>query len=425
MADSNIVVSGLAATGGVGQVALTWSVTEASCRSYLQLDKVEVWASTNNNRANAVKVGEIFGTQFVHAGLNRSTSRYYWIRARDVSGNLGDFAPAGATAGVVGTTTSNAPNADVVSDISTNAGNILAGIVTGALIRTAASGARVEMNSSQNALLVYQSNTSVAAQIRAVLNNTAASFYGNYGPASVVNIQNDGNGPALKLQGNSINPAILDVENLSGGSGRDGARIMNGGSSGGIGFIGRASANGGYAFYSQRGGFAPFTGQHDGLIAKSDETAPGDIVVDRRVLIRKGIDDTVTEIAVSTERAERGVVGVVSKRVKLDINAPHRLEFAALPDRRHEKTPTFYERYLHSKYDHVIMNSLGEGEVNVCGRGGDIRVGDLLFASSMRGKAERQGDEVVYSYTVAKARENVTFDHPDEVKLVACIYLCG
>jgi hypothetical protein len=425
MADSNIIVSSLAATGGVGQVALTWSVTEASCRSYLQLDKVEIWASTNNNRANATKVGEVFGTQFVHAGLNRSTNRYYWVRARDVSGNLGDFAPAGATAGVVGTTTSNTPNADVVSDISSNAGNILAGIVTGALVRTAASGARVEMNSSQNALNVYQTNTSAAAIIRAILNNTVASFYGNYGPAPVVNIQNDGNGPALKLQGNSLNPAVLDVENLSGGSGRDAARFMNSGTSGGIGFAGRAASNGGYAYYSQRGGFAPFTGQHDGLIGKGDASVTGDVVVDRRVLIRKGIDDTVTEIAVSTDRGQRGVVGVVSKRIVLDVNAPHRLEFAALPDRRYETTPTFLEMYFHEQYDHVVMNSLGEGEVNVCGRNGNIKVGDLLIASSMRGKTERQDDEVVYSYTVAKAREAVTFDHPDEVKLVACIYLCG
>ena len=37
----------------------------------------------------------------------------------------------------------------------------------------------------------------------------------------------------------------------------------------------------------------------------------------------------------------------------------------------------------------------------------------------------KQADDIVRSYTVAKAREDVTFSGPDDIKLVACIYLCG
>jgi hypothetical protein len=71
------------------------------------------------------------------------------------------------------------------------------------------------------------------------------------------------------------------------------------------------------------------------------------------------------------------------------------------------------------------MNSLGEGQVNVCGENGDIEIGDLIVTSSIRGKGMRQSDDIVRNYTVAKSREAVTFSSPTEVKTIACIYLCG
>ena len=37
----------------------------------------------------------------------------------------------------------------------------------------------------------------------------------------------------------------------------------------------------------------------------------------------------------------------------------------------------------------------------------------------------RQSDDIVRSYTVAKARESVTFADTSEVKMIACIYMCG
>lgn len=82
-------------------------------------------------------------------------------------------------------------------------------------------------------------------------------------------------------------------------------------------------------------------------------------------------------------------------------------------------------------YDHkdthtlIAMNALGEGRMNVCGEGGDIAAGDLIVTSSIPGKGMRQSDDTVRNYTVAKAREAVTFASPTEIKTVACIYLCG
>lgn len=424
MADSEIVVSGLAATGGVGQIAVLWSVTEASCLPYLHLDKVEIWAATSNNRANAVKVGEVLGTQWVHAGLGRSTSRRYWIRPRDASGNFGEWFPVSATAGILGTTTNSPPSASVVSDISPDLGNINAGIVTGALIRTAPSGPRVEINSEQNSLLLFQSSSVVpVAQLRAQVNNTALTLSGDYGPAPVLNADNAGNGPAARLSGRSTNPAVLDVENTAGGSGRDGARIHNSGSGGGAVFLGRAASNGGYAVYMQRGGIGPFTGQHDALITKGLAFDIGDIMIDDRVIARNGVDDTLTTVFVSCERGQKGAVGIISRSVPLDAT----IELAGLRRSVNEKpgvsTPVM--RFLAARYDLLTVNSVGEGQINVCGRNGNISKGDLLITSSMAGKAERQDDDVIRTITVARAREDVIFDHPDQWRRVACIYLCG
>ena len=80
---------------------------------------------------------------------------------------------------------------------------------------------------------------------------------------------------------------------------------------------------------------------------------------------------------------------------------------------------------LCNKYSFHLINSVGEGMLNVCGENGDIEAGDLIVSSNMRGKGMKQDDDIVRSITVAKARESVTFKDKNEVKQIACIYLCG
>ena len=76
-------------------------------------------------------------------------------------------------------------------------------------------------------------------------------------------------------------------------------------------------------------------------------------------------------------------------------------------------------------YNIMAVNALGEGQINVCGEGGDIQAGDLIVTSSTPGKGMKQADDIVRAITVAKARESVTFSSPTEIKQIACIYLCG
>ena len=76
-------------------------------------------------------------------------------------------------------------------------------------------------------------------------------------------------------------------------------------------------------------------------------------------------------------------------------------------------------------YNLMPVNSVGEGQINVCGEGGNINAGDLIVTSSMAGKGMKQGDNIVRSITVAKARESVIFSGATDVKTIACIYLSG
>jgi hypothetical protein len=87
---------------------------------------------------------------------------------------------------------------------------------------------------------------------------------------------------------------------------------------------------------------------------------------------------------------------------------------------------------LINTHEGIVVNSVGEGQINVVPRLNDdgtydmaIEAGDLIVTSHVIGKGMKQHDDIVRNSTVAKARETVTFTSPDEVKQIACIYLCG
>ena len=73
----------------------------------------------------------------------------------------------------------------------------------------------------------------------------------------------------------------------------------------------------------------------------------------------------------------------------------------------------------------VYINAVGEGLINVTGESGNISAGDLIVTSSTSGKGMKQSDDIIRSYTVAKAREDISFDSASDTGQIACIYLCG
>jgi len=181
------------------------------------------------------------------------------------------------------------------------------------------------------------------------------------------------------------------------------------------------------------GGVSPFTGCHKGLLDKSYSPVEGDILVDGGVAIKGDISNTITELTSSSSANQKGVVGVFTNRAPLttklfpevlggDVSYIEGDELS--PQSRVQDIAPEYAHYIDT-HDSISMNSLGEGQVNVCGEGGNLEIGDLIVTSSIAGKGKKQGDDIIRATTVAKVRENVTFSTYSEVKQVACIYLCG
>jgi hypothetical protein len=279
---------------------------------------------------------------------------------------------------------------------------------------------------------------------------TAGVMYNpNFYTASFFNINKLTNDPlsyAVYASGSTQAPVIFAMNNSKLGNAFRGWASSNNGNIGGV-----VGAIVGYDFYADGSGtnYGPFTGAHDALIALDDLDGleAGDILVDVACLKHGNISNTLFRVQRSSTANQRGVVGVLAVNSGLagDFDPPavfERIEIESPVTREKDEncidlpvpktpSPTLTAaaqaewdelKYI---YNRVLMNALGEGQINVCGEGGDLARGDLIVASSTPGKGMRQEDDLVRSYTVAKARESVTFTSPDEVKQIACIYLCG
>ena len=71
---------------------------------------------------------------------------------------------------------------------------------------------------------------------------------------------------------------------------------------------------------------------------------------------------------------------------------------------------------------HSIYTS-GDGNILVTNEGGDIEIGDYLTSSNREGHGMKQADDLLHSYTVAKALEAVDWEKEGSTaKLIACTY---
>jgi hypothetical protein len=192
-----------------------------------------------------------------------------------------------------------------------------------------------------------------------------------------------------------------------------------------------------YSYFSTAGAvysaahYLPFTGAHDGLVDKEDQYESGDIVIDEEVISKLDISNSIVRFKRSTQPNQKGVIGVFVE--SFDTPPSDWDQSVEIPDPNYgayEVTPTevrpnpmAYDVPSTMKVAHV--NALGEGLINVCGENGNIEKGDLIVTSSIPGKGMKQSDDIVRSITVAKARENMSFSSPTEIKQIACIYLAG
>jgi len=91
--------SNLTATSAVDAVVLKWTNPTDQ-----DLAGVEVWESAVNDRNQALLLDTVAGNTYTRSAAGASsTTRRYWVRARDTSDNVSPFFPLGATAGIAGT----------------------------------------------------------------------------------------------------------------------------------------------------------------------------------------------------------------------------------------------------------------------------------------------------------------------------------
>jgi len=197
-------------------------------------------------------------------------------------------------------------------------------------------------------------------------------------------------------------------------------------------------------------GYAPFTGVHDGITNELD-LVPGDIVIDHSVLKQIDISNAIVEIKKSTLPNQKNVIGVFTQYIdeipddwyvineipeteyhNTLLSGPvgengETLETQIVPETNVVNNNSTKELIYNipNGYKVLHINALGEGYINVCGENGNIEAGDLITTSSMPGKGMKQADDLLRNYTVAKARESVTFDSPTDVKQIAVTYHCG
>jgi hypothetical protein len=116
MGFSDITCSDLVAIDDVAGIQLKWTINDPWPPTiHYSVEFAEVWAATVNNRADASfqKIGQGL-TNYLHAGLQRGETRFYWVRARNKIyqsvagvmtwvGSYGAWHPESATGGVQGT----------------------------------------------------------------------------------------------------------------------------------------------------------------------------------------------------------------------------------------------------------------------------------------------------------------------------------
>lgn len=75
-----------------------------------------------------------------------------------------------------------------------------------------------------------------------------------------------------------------------------------------------------------------------------------------------------------------------------------------------ENDPAVYGVLSNNINNHLSVNSVGEGAIWVSDKNGDFKNGDYITTSSLHGYGQRQADDLLHNYTVAKITMDCSFD---------------
>lgn len=352
-------------------------------------------------------------------------------------------------------------------------GSIDGETITGSTLRTAASGQRVEITSASNRMRFYDP----AGAVRMTLDDATSSTgyievsgttskfgmssryckYGFYAVGGTYGFVSNGatNGfdavtsSGTGVKGDSSTGTGVRGISLSSYGGHFSSSSYIGAYGTGLhGFYGVGNNSTGYGVYGSgkygaylhgttydaylaNTGAGSFTGSHDGLLLKTAGSIDiGDIVTVDSIIAKNGVSSTVPAVSQSSVALSKAAYGVASSVQDLPDIMTHTdpstlietksIQISALKG----KTEAEYNA-LKSTYDYVVINAVGEGQINVCDEGGDLDVGDFICTSTVAGKGKLYtGNDM--RFVVAKILEPVDWSAEiDTEKTVACVYMCG
>ena len=127
------------------------------------------------------------------------------------------------------------------------------------------------------------------------------------------------------------------------------------------------------------------------------------------------ISSTLPSVTLSNKAMDKAVLGVLVSE-------------GTLPEDHWYSSPQEGERF-------GAVNALGEGRMWVSDINGNIEAGDYITSSPVPGYGELQNDDLLHSYTVGKAIENVEWETVTDtvefqgtvykVYLIAVVYTSG
>ena len=189
-----------------------------------------------------------------------------------------------------------------------------------------------------------------------------------------------------------------------------------------------------------------FTGAHYVQLSDDSEVIQTGMIViaTGKVILNEGGIDYLPVVAKSTSKQQKTVFGVMSgkksKRCKLDI--PHNLidilknegDASTIEGQRLETCSRGADGLPHTcefnqgnnQRDLYQIFGLGTGLILVTNTNGNISVGDYIQTSNVAGYGEKQDDDILHNYTVAKS--TVAVDWLLEAttkKLIPCTYHCS
>ena len=109
------------------------------------------------------------------------------------------------------------------------------------------------------------------------------------------------------------------------------------------------------------------------------------------------ITDSLPKIKLSFKQNDKAVFGVISNHRDNNYNSD------GTPDL--DNTTIWGD----SLYDHVRVNSLGEGAIWVSNKDGNLDNGDYITTCSIPGYGTKQSDDILHNYTVAKSTCSVNY----------------